>query len=264
MTRPGDHAAEVQSCRETLSTRTTLSSSISGQQNAVRRARRRSIKLCPYLNEVLIKKQVRISTSCLISCSPNTRNISLPVGLASRRSCCGRSSTKSNKPPNWSYGPPSSHLKNHAHRDFNFDPKDHSSAEVRAQNAHRKAREVYHTRVHAVHAHSDESPPISNPRVAGLCRELGILELKFRPGFDRPPRPLKVQIQQQRDGNTPIIDEKPSSRCLASPGAAVPYATRRSTASRDTSSWPVLQAADLLRLLRGLPLGLWKTRVPVS
>lgn len=92
MTRPGDHAAEVQSCRETLSTRTTLSSSISGQQNAVRRARRRSIELCPYLNEVLIKKQVRISTSCLISCSPNTRNISLPVGLASRRSCCGRSS----------------------------------------------------------------------------------------------------------------------------------------------------------------------------
>ncbi|XP_063587631.1 uncharacterized protein LOC134764884 [Penaeus indicus] len=85
--------------------------------------------------------------------------------------------TKSNKPPppTWSFGVPSSHRANHAHQDFKLDHKDHYSAEVKAQNAHRKAREVYHTRLHAVHAHS-ESPPISNPRVAGLCRELGILE----------------------------------------------------------------------------------------
>ncbi|XP_037780319.1 protein kinase C zeta type-like [Penaeus monodon] len=50
---------------------------------------------------------------------------------------------------------------------------------------------------------------VEGPRLAAVeqrAEDAGLL--KFRPGFDRPPRPLKVQIQQQRDGNTPIIDEE--------------------------------------------------------
>lgn len=70
MTRPGDHGREIQSSRECL---VNTNRPLELNQWATKRGDESSTALyqagTPYQNKVLIKKQVRISTVSLISCS---------------------------------------------------------------------------------------------------------------------------------------------------------------------------------------------------